>query len=138
VTLGDLPAVHGAGVGFALRDAELRASAHQGDQIQIVAEARSSGAAWAKLHETGDLSVGLADPYQSIELHLATGVAIVSAVESNPATMLPNYVLTVIRMDPVTAVPTDIDPGIVDVQELNDVDSFTTAQGQLYALVESM
>jgi hypothetical protein len=138
VTLGDLPAVHIAGVGFALRDAELRASAHQGDQIQIVAEARSSGAAWAKLHETGDLSVGLADPYQSIELHLATGVAIVSAVESNPATMLPNYVLTVIRMDPVTAVPTDIDPGIVDVQELNDVDSFTTAQGQLYALVESM
>lgn len=138
VVLGDLPVVDVAGVGFALRDAELRASAHQDEQMRIVAEARAFGEAWATLHETGDLASGLAAPYQSIELHLATGVAIVSSVESNPMTARANHVLTVIRMDPMTAAPTDIEPGIAEIQELDDLESFIGARRALHALVESL
>lgn len=138
VPIGDLPVSDVAGVGFALRDAELRASDYQHQQQSLVAAARERGDTWVTLHETGNLPNGLLDAYQGIELHLGSGVAIVAAVEPNPATARANYVLTVIRMDPFTAAPTDIDPGIADVQEHDDVESFRAARRDLRALVEGL
>jgi len=138
MVLGDLPVDDLAGVGFALRDAEIRASEHEQQQARIVETARSEGSAWARLHETGDLESGLASPYQTIDMHLATGAAIVAAVESNPMTARANYVLTVIRMDSETAVPVDIDPGIAEVEEHDDPQEFLAARDRLVALIEGM
>ena len=125
-------------MGFALRDAEIRASEHERQQARIVETARSEGSAWARLHETGDLSSGLASPYQTIDMHLATGAAIVAAVESNPMTARANHVLTVIRMDPETAVPVDIDPGIAEVEEHDDPQEFLAARDRPVTLIEGM
>ena len=133
---GDLPVDDLAGVGFALRDAEIRATAHEQAQTDIVAAAREQGNAWARLHETGDLSTGLASPYQTIDLHLESGAAIVAAVESNPMTAKPNHVLTVIKMDPVTAAPVDIDPGIAEIEEHDDPEAFLAARDRLVTFIE--
>lgn len=137
VPLGDLPSDDVAGVGFALRDAEVRALEHQHDQQQRVAMARKKGSMWATLHETGSLKSGLADAYQAIEMHLDSGAAIVASVELDPATGAANYVLTVIEMDISNGAPVDIDPGIADVQEFSDLDRFSEARTSLRALIES-
>lgn len=134
----DLPVDDLAGVGFALRDAEIRANAHKQAQQDIVDQARTEGNTWARLHETGDLASGLASPYQAIDLHLTSGAAIVSAVESDPMTGRPNHVLTVIRMDPETAEPIDIDPGIAEVQEFVDPEKFLRARDQLTGVIEAL
>ncbi len=138
VPLGDLSGVDVAGTGFALRDAEIRSLGHQRDQQQLVAAAHARGDAWVRLHETGDLSRGLYDPYQAIDLHLASGAAIVASVETEPSTGAANHVLTVIKMDPFSGVPTDIEPGIADVQEHADEGSFERARSQLVELIEAL
>ncbi len=138
LSLSDLPVDDLAGVGFALRDAELRANAHQEEQRSIVEQARADGNTWARLHETGELASGLASPYQTIDLHLSSGAAIVAAVESDPMTGRPNHVLTVILMNPETGEPVDIDPGIAEVQEFSDPQKFLSARDQLTSFIDSM
>jgi hypothetical protein len=138
VPLGELSGVDVAGTGFALRDAEIRSFEHQRDQQQLVAAARARGDAWVRLHEAGDLGRGLYDPYQAIDLHLASGAAIVASVETEPSTGAANHVLTVIKMDPFSGVPTDIEPGIADVQEHADEGSFERARSQLVELIEAL
>ena len=122
-----------AGVGFALRDAELRALAHRQEMIDLIAASRGRGDEWAQLHETGDLAHGLLAPYSAIELHLESGAAVVSSVEPNPVDGSANHVLTVIRMDPTTGEPVDIDPGIAETEEYRDAAEFTSARAALLA-----
>lgn len=138
VPLGDLSGVDVAGTGFALRDAEIRSLEHHRDQQQLVAAARARGDAWVRLHEAGDLGRGLYDPYQAIDLHLASGAAIVATVETEPSSGAAIHVLTVIKMDSFSGVPTDIEPGIADVQEHADGAAFERARDQLVALIESL
>ena len=76
------------------------------------------------------------DPYQAIEMHLESGVGIVSSVEPNPANGRASHVLTVICLDPLTDVPTDVDPGIIDPRELDDLDSFAANRADIRAFVE--
>jgi hypothetical protein len=138
VPVGDLPPESVAGVGFALRDAELRAAAHQVQLVSTIDAARSDGESWALLHEQGTLIHGLMDPYSAIQLHLATGAAIVSSVEPNPVDGQANHVLTVIRMNPDTGEPVDIDPGIADTQEHPEADVFLEARAALIEQIDSM
>ncbi|WP_394932674.1 hypothetical protein [uncultured Ilumatobacter sp.] len=135
ISLGDLPITDVAGVGYALRAAELRGIEHQEEQRRLVAQARTENAEWVTLHSQGDVEQGLMNAYQAIEMHLGSGVAIVSSVESNPATSRANYVLTVIQMDAMTAAVVDIDPGIADPQEHDDVALFTQARRRLEEVV---
>ncbi len=95
-----VPVAHGlaeatAGCGFAVRRRELLAERAERWRRQSIAAAREAGRVWAVIHEQGDLGAGLADPYQCMELHLPTGLAVVSMVEPDPSTMTPLYVVTV-------------------------------------------
>ena len=87
-----------AGCGFAVRRRELLAERAERRRRESIAAAREEGRAWAVIHEQGDLGSGLADPYQCMELHLSTGLAVVSMVEPDPSTMTPLYVVTVTEM----------------------------------------
>lgn len=82
-----------AGAGFAIRRRELLAEQAERRRRERIAAAREAGEAWAVVHTQGDLDSGLVDPYQCIELHLATGLAVVSTVEPDPSTMTPSYVV---------------------------------------------
>ncbi len=100
-----VPAVYGladsevAGAGFALRRRELLAERAERGRRESIAAARRAGRDWAVVHEQGSLGAGLADPYQCVELHLRTGLAVVSTVEPDPSTMAPTYVVMVTALD---------------------------------------
>ena len=87
-----------AGAGFAMRRRELLAERAERRRRERIAAARQAGQVWAVVHEQGDLGSGLVNPYQCIELHLATGLAVVSTVEPDPSTMLPTYVVMVVAL----------------------------------------
>ena len=84
-----------AGCGFAIRRRELLASAAERRRRERIAAARQAGQQWAVIHEQGDPAAGLVDPYQCMEMHLPSGLAVVSMVEPDPSTMTPLYVVTV-------------------------------------------
>jgi hypothetical protein len=134
--LGDLPETDVAGVAFVLRHNEIRVREHQQHLTQLVSAARADGRQWVTLHERGNLDHGLMDPYQALEMHLESGVGIVSSVEPNPSNGRANHVLTVVCLDPLTGVLTDVDPGIIDPRELDDLDSFAANRAELRAFVE--
>ena len=92
------PADETAGAGFLLRRRELLAGLAERRRGERIAAARRAGRDWAVVHEQGSLDSGLADPYQCVELHLPTGLAVVSMVEPDPSTMSPVYVVAVTAM----------------------------------------
>ena len=93
-----LPEPEIAGAAFAIRRRELLAEQAEQRRRDRIAAAREAGQAWAVVHEQGDLNAGLVDPYQRIDLHLATGLAVVSTVEPDPSTMTPTYVVMVAEL----------------------------------------
>lgn len=93
-----LPEAEIAGAGFAIRRRELLAERAERRRRDCIAAAREAGEAWAVVHEQGDLGAGLVDPYQRIDLHLATGLAVVGTVEPDPSTMTPIYVVMVAEL----------------------------------------
>ncbi len=135
--LGDLPEGDVAGVAFALRDAELRAAEHQRHLDSVIRAATERGDTWALIHETGDLNHGLANAYSAIELHLSSGAAIVASVEPNPVDGSTNHVLNVIRLDPATGSPVDLDPGVAELEEHPTVEEFVSGREKLKKTVEA-
>lgn len=125
-----------AGAGFALRRRELLAERSERRRREAIDAARRAGRAWAVLHERGDLAAGLADPYQCMELHLATGLAVVSTVEPDPSTMTPNYVVSVATAgeDGQTA---GLDPASFEDLETPDPEQFQRNRQELRQQVES-
>lgn len=83
------------GAAFALRSQQLRAERSAAEQRARIETATSRNLEWVVLHESGDLGAGLADPYQRVELHLTSGLAVVTCAEPHPETMRPNYVVSV-------------------------------------------
>lgn len=134
--LGDLPEADVAGVAFVLRHNEIRAREQREAMIRALDDAREANESWVTLHERGNLKHGLMDPYQAIEMHLATGLGLVTSVEANPADGLANYVLSVIRMDPLTGTATDMAPGIVHDSEQSSVAEYTTSRSELRQFIE--
>ena len=126
-----------AGAGFALRRRELLAEQAEHRRLASIAAARRAGRDWAVVHEQGRLGSGLVDPYQCIELHLPTGLAMVSMVEPDPSTMSPVYVVTVIEMgDEQGSVP-EIDAGAFDDLETDDPQQFEEHRRQMRGRVEA-
>ena len=125
-----------AGCGFAIRRRELlneRAARERHDRI---AAARDAAEAWVVIHEQGDLASGLADPYQCVELHLATGLTVVSMVEPNPSTMTPVYVVTVTTMGTEPAGVSGIDE-VFDDLETADAERFEDNRRTMMSRVEA-
>jgi hypothetical protein len=137
VALGSLPIDQVAGAGFALRHSALRDAESRFARAVLIAAARDEGADWVVLHETGDPLAGFADPYGSIRLHLASGLAIVAGVHPDPGTGAVAHTLTVVGLDPVNGDLLDDDPGIADLT-CSDCASFRGGEVALRGLVEEI
>ena len=113
-----------AGVGFALRRRELLAAEAQRRHNESIAQARRRGEAWAVVHTQGEMASGLVDPYRCIELHLATGLAVVSSVEPDPLTMQPAYVVMVAALGDEHGQIADVDAASFGDLETGDAELF--------------
>jgi hypothetical protein len=135
--LGSLRVDQVAGAGFALRHAALRDVETRRARADLITAARTEGAEWVALHETGDPLAGFADPYGSIRVHLASGLAIVAGVQPDPGTGAVAHTLTVVGLDPVNGDLLDDDPGIADLT-YSDCTSFRSGEVALRGLVEEV
>ena len=126
-----------AGCGFAIRRRELLNERAERQRRASIDAARQAGRVWAVIHEQGDLGSGLADPYQCMEMHLPTGLAVVSMVEPDPSTMTPVYVVTVTDMgEPGRATP-GIDAGSFEDLETADPELFEDNRQAMRSQVEN-
>ena len=125
-----------AGCGFAVRRRELLAERAEHQRRERIAAAREAGRAWAVIHEQGDLAAGLVDPYQCVELHLATGLAVVSMVEADPSTMTPLYVVTVTEMGDPGGGRSRVDAASFDDCESGDPQRFAEDRQAMRSRVE--
>ena len=89
------------------------------------------------VHEQGDLASGLVDPYQCIDLHLATGLAVVSTVEPDPSTMLPTYVVMVVALGDEQGQTAGIDAASFGDFETGDPRLFEEHRRTMKSRVES-
>ena len=126
-----------AGAGFAMRRRELLAAQAERLRLGRIAAAREAGMAWAVVHEQGDLGSGLADPYQCVDLHLATGLAVVSTVEPDPATMAPNYVVMVAALGDEHGRTADIDAASFGDVETGDPERFEAHRLSIKGRIEA-
>lgn len=126
-----------AGCGFAIRRRELLNERAERQRRERINAARQAGRTWAVIHEQGDLGSGLVDPYQCMEMHLPTGLAVVSMVEPDPSTMTPVYVVTVTEMgEPGGATP-GIDAGSFEDLETADPELFEDNRQAMRSQVEN-
>lgn len=132
-----VPTEQVVGAGFALRDREIAVENEERDRKDRVAAAVASGdQPWVTLHERGDIGRGLADPYQCIEFHLPTALALVSTVEQNPVTAGTNYVTSVVEMDAEGGQVVEIDVAGIDDREADDAAVFDVNRTEMRELVE--
>lgn len=126
-----------AGAGFALRRRELLAERAERLRRERIAAAREAGRAWAVIHEQGSLESGLADPYQCVELHLPTGLAVVSMVEPDPSTMSPVYVVAVTAMGDEQGGAPEGGAGLLGDVETADLKQFEENRAEMRSRVEA-
>ena len=125
-----------AGCGFAIRRRELLAEKAERQRHERIAAARAAGRAWAVIHEQGDLGAGLADPYQCVELHLTTGLAVVSMVEADPSTLTPMYVVTVAAVEDPDGGTSRVDAASFDDCESSDPQRFAEDRRAMRSRIE--
>ena len=125
------------GCGFAIRRRELLNERAERERHERIAAARDAGEAWTVIHGQGDLASGLADPYQCVELHLATGLAVVSMVEPDPSTMTPVYVVTVTATDAEPAGTPAFEAGSFEDLETADPEQFEDNRRTMKSRVEA-
>lgn len=112
------------GAGFALRRREILEERAARRRRQRIEAAQEQGHDWAVIHEQGDLGSGLADPYQRVELHLRSGLAVVSMVEPDPSTMAPVYVVMVTAMGDGDGSAAEVDADLLAGLETADAETF--------------
>ena len=126
-----------AGCGFAIRRRELLNERAERERHERIAAARDAGEAWAVIHKQGDLASGLADPYQCVELHLTTGLTVVSMVEPDPSTMTPLYVVTVTDMGEPDGGALGFEAGSFEDLETADPEQFEDNRQAMRSQIEN-
>ena len=126
-----------AGCGFAIRRRELLNERAERQRRESINAARRAGQVWAVIHEQGDLASGLADPYQCMEMHLPTGLAVVSMVEPDPSTMTPVYVVTVTDTGEPGGGAPGIDAGSFEDLETAELELFEENRRAMRSRVEA-
>ena len=126
-----------AGCGFAIRRRELLNERAERQRRESINAARQGGQVWTVIHEQGDLASGLADPYQCMEMHLPTGLAVVSMVEPDPSTMTPVYVVTVTDTGEPGGGAPGIDAGSFEDLETADLELFEENRRAMRSRVEA-
>ncbi|EIN00489.1 hypothetical protein WQE_13791 [Paraburkholderia hospita] len=109
-----LPREHVMRAAFALRERELREQILRQVRRGCIDAARQGGDAWAVLDEAGTLEAGLVDPYRCTEMYVASGLAVISQVQPDVERGVSLFVLSVVRLDPLSGELLDATPGIED------------------------
>ena len=112
VPVQSLPQEQVAGAAFALREREIRELSRRQALQDHIGAARQSGDVWVVLDESGRIDAGLFDPYRCTEMHVASGLAVMSHVQPDPGCGIASFVVTVVKLDPLTGELLDADPGI--------------------------
>jgi hypothetical protein len=112
-----LPREQVAGAAFALREREISQQARREARRSRIDAARQCGDVWAVLDASGSLDAGLLAPYRCTEMHVCSGLALVSQVQPEPARGTPVFVVSVVRLDPLSGDLIDAAPGIDDWSE---------------------
>jgi hypothetical protein len=112
-----LPREQIVGAAFALREREIREHFQRQAQRGLIDTALQSGAPWVLLEESGNLDSGLIDPYRCTEMHVASGLAVISLVQPDPDHGVVMFVVSVVKLVPLTGELLDAAPGIEDWAE---------------------
>lgn len=119
------------GAAFALRARELRELDLRQTRLKRIEGASRSGDAWVLLEESGNLEAGLLAPYRSMEMHLSTGLAVMSMVQQDPSLGTPMFVVAVVKLDPLSGELLDASPGIEDWVEHTRREDFVACRTAL-------
>ena len=119
-----LPREQVTGAAFALREREIKEQNRRQAQQGRIATARRSGEAWVLLEEAGRIDAGLIDPYRCTDMHVPSGLAVMSLVQPDPGSGAVIFVVSVIRLDPLTGELLDTAPGIEDWAEYTRQEDF--------------
>jgi hypothetical protein len=119
-----LPREQIAGAAFALREREIREHIQRRARRGRIEAARESGAAWVVLDESGKLDSGLLAPYRCTEMHVASGLAVISQVQPDPERGAVMFVVSVVKLAPLTGELLDSTPGIEDWAEYARAEDF--------------
>lgn len=130
-----LPQAKISGAAFAMRERKILDETQAFKFSSAVTQARESGEEWAILSESGDLSHGLLDPYGCTEMHLRTGLAVVTMTQPEPSGAGIIYALSVVRLDQKTGQLVDAEPGLSDWSDYSSVDELLTARQALRARI---
>lgn len=125
------------GAAFALRYNELKVDGARRAQRDRIDRARRAGDAWVWLGGRGSLDGGLFDPFHAVDMHLASGLAIVQAVEVDQRSGGASYVSSVIRLDRDDGDVLDLDPGVVEPFESAGSEAHLDAVARLRSVIES-
>lgn len=138
LSAGNLPQEQVAGAAFALREREIKAQSDRQARQDRIGAARLSGDAWVLLDESGELDSGLTNPYQCTEMHVASGLAVMALVQSDSCDGAPSFVVSVIRLDPLSGELLDATPGIEDWVEHARREDFLTHREAVRDQINSM
>jgi hypothetical protein len=112
MTASALPQPQIIGSAFAMREREIEDRIHRQGQLALIAAARAAGQTWVVLGESGKVEAGLDDPYRCTEMHLPSGLAIVSQLQPDPSGRGEVFAVSAVKLDPATGALLDADPGI--------------------------
>ena len=113
---------------FSLREREVSRKIHYEKQVSRLKEARDCKFEWIVLDESGDLQHGLMSPYSSNEMHIRSGLSIVSATQLDPSTGATVHTLSVVLLDSENGNLTDAEPGIMDWATYGNCEKFEAAR----------
>jgi hypothetical protein len=135
---GGLPIEQVTGAAFALREREIMEQNSRKLLMERINKANLEADIWVTLDEAGNVNSGLMDPYRCTEMHLATGLALMSMTQSDPSTGEPIFVISVIKLDPVNGNLLDSSPGIEDWSEHSQQRDFITHRTQVREKIDLM
>lgn len=132
-----LPMDKVAGAAFAMRDREISEESQRKASVAKIEAARAAGETWVVMDEAGDLEAGLFDPYRCTEMHLSTGFALMSMVQTDPETGGPLYILATIKLDRNSGALLDAEPGIADWVEHQSIAEFRATQDDVRSKIRA-
>ncbi|HEX3607318.1 MAG TPA: hypothetical protein VH134_15455 [Candidatus Dormibacteraeota bacterium] len=121
------------GAAFGMRHREILAAQERRRGLVLIATARDRGDVWVTLHETGNPE---RTGFRRLEMHLASGEAVHTFIDPDPATGRPEYGLQRLKLDPGTGDPDPRSP-IPDAQILPDRQAWETAVAGLRRYIET-